>query len=67
MFGIHPLTTEDITTEYSREKIEVFDNYVFIIVDVCAGWLLPSPPFSEMESPFFGKVSKGPSMRGYSS
>lgn len=29
-FGIHPLTTEDITTEESREKVELFKNYYFV-------------------------------------
>jgi len=30
IFHIHPLTTEDITMEESREKCEVFKNYIFI-------------------------------------
>lgn len=29
-FGIHPLTTEDIQMEESREKIELFRNYYFV-------------------------------------
>lgn len=28
-FGIHPLTIEDITTQESREKIELFPSYYF--------------------------------------
>jgi magnesium transporter len=28
-FGIHPLTTEDITAQESREKIELFPSYYF--------------------------------------
>lgn len=28
-FGIHPLTIEDITTQESREKIELFSSYYF--------------------------------------
>jgi magnesium transporter len=28
-FGIHPLTAEDITTQESREKIELFPSYYF--------------------------------------
>jgi magnesium transporter len=28
-FGIHPLTVEDITTQESREKIELFPSYYF--------------------------------------
>lgn len=28
-FGIHPLTAEDITTQESREKIELFSSYYF--------------------------------------
>ena len=30
IFGIHPLTTEDIQTDDTREKCEVFPNYYFI-------------------------------------
>ncbi|KAI9286558.1 hypothetical protein BC943DRAFT_275838 [Umbelopsis sp. AD052] len=30
VFGIHPLTTEDILTEESREKCEIFPNYMFV-------------------------------------
>lgn len=30
MFGIHPLTTEDILTEETREKIELFRNYYLV-------------------------------------
>lgn len=30
MFGIHPLTTEDIQMEEAREKIELFRNYYFV-------------------------------------
>lgn len=29
-FGIHPLTAEDIRTEESREKVELFNSYYFI-------------------------------------
>jgi magnesium transporter len=29
-FGVHPLTREDITTEESREKVELFRNYYFV-------------------------------------
>ena len=30
MFGIHPLTTEDILLEETREKIELFRNYYLV-------------------------------------
>ena len=30
VFSIHPLTTEDIQMEETREKIELFRNYYFI-------------------------------------
>jgi magnesium transporter len=30
VFGIHPLTTEDVLTEESREKCEIFRNYMFV-------------------------------------
>ncbi|KAF7724528.1 CorA metal ion transporter [Apophysomyces ossiformis] len=30
MFQIHPLTTEDIQAQESREKCEIFQNYIFI-------------------------------------
>lgn len=30
VFGIHPLTTEDILMEESREKIELFRNYYLV-------------------------------------
>lgn len=30
MFGIHPLTTEDIQMEETREKIELFRNYYLV-------------------------------------
>ncbi|KZV87631.1 cora-domain-containing protein [Exidia glandulosa HHB12029] len=30
VFGIHPLTTEDILTEETREKIELFRNYYLV-------------------------------------
>ncbi|KAL8291757.1 hypothetical protein RQP46_002015 [Phenoliferia psychrophenolica] len=30
VFGIHPLTTEDILMEETREKIELFRNYYFV-------------------------------------
>ena len=29
-FGIHPLTTEDITTQEAREKVELFKQYYFV-------------------------------------
>jgi magnesium transporter len=29
-FGIHPLTTEDIQMEETREKIELFRNYYLV-------------------------------------
>ncbi|KAI8919256.1 cora-like Mg2+ transporter protein-domain-containing protein [Powellomyces hirtus] len=32
LFGIHPLTTEDIQTEETREKCEMFLNYYFICI-----------------------------------
>ncbi|KAJ3144302.1 CorA metal ion transporter [Geranomyces variabilis] len=32
LFGIHPLTTEDIQTEETREKCEPFMNYNFICI-----------------------------------
>jgi hypothetical protein len=32
VFGIHPLTTEDILTSDTREKCEVFPNYYFITI-----------------------------------
>ena len=30
VFGIHPLTTEDILMEETREKIELFQNYYLV-------------------------------------
>lgn len=30
MFHIHPLTVEDIQTQESREKCEIFQNYMFV-------------------------------------
>jgi magnesium transporter len=30
VFGIHPLTTEDILMEETREKIELFRNYYLV-------------------------------------
>lgn len=32
VFGLHPLTTEDILTEDTREKCEVFTRYVFVVI-----------------------------------
>ncbi|KAJ3178002.1 CorA metal ion transporter [Irineochytrium annulatum] len=32
VFGIHPLTSEDIMTEDTREKCEIFRNYYFITI-----------------------------------
>ncbi|CAO3684689.1 unnamed protein product [Umbelopsis vinacea] len=32
MFHIHPLTVEDIQTQESREKCEIFQNYMFVSV-----------------------------------
>ncbi|KAJ3210007.1 CorA metal ion transporter [Dinochytrium kinnereticum] len=32
VFGIHPLTTEDIETEDTREKCELFPSYYFITI-----------------------------------
>ena len=32
IFGIHPLTTEDILTPDTREKCEIFPNYYFICI-----------------------------------
>lgn len=29
-FGVHPLTREDITTQETREKVELFNNYYFV-------------------------------------
>ncbi len=34
-FGIHPLTIEDITTQESREKIELFPSYYFACFRSC--------------------------------
>jgi magnesium transporter len=31
-FGVHPLVLEDIATTSQRPKVEVFDDYVFIVV-----------------------------------
>ena len=31
IFGIHPLTVEDIVTGADREKCEQYDNYTFIV------------------------------------
>jgi magnesium transporter len=33
-FGIHPLTIEDILNTQQRPKIDVFDNYIFIVLRV---------------------------------
>ncbi|CAO3649429.1 unnamed protein product [Cunninghamella echinulata] len=30
IFGIHPLTTEDIQAQEAREKCEIFQNYMFV-------------------------------------
>ena len=32
VFGLHPLTTEDIQTPDTREKCEVFSKYVFLVI-----------------------------------
>ncbi|KAJ3168973.1 CorA metal ion transporter [Geranomyces variabilis] len=32
LFGIHPLTSEDILTEDTREKCEIFRNYAFVVI-----------------------------------
>ena len=43
LFGIHPLTVEDIVTRSDREKCEQYDNYTFIVsralvdFDKCVG------------------------------
>lgn len=31
LFGIHPLTVEDIVTGADREKCELYDSYTFIV------------------------------------
>eukprot|EP01134_Creolimax_fragrantissima_P004921 CFRG4921T1 len=36
VFGLHPLTSEDVLTEYTREKVEVFDRYLFTIMQTFA-------------------------------
>eukprot|EP01134_Creolimax_fragrantissima_P006991 CFRG6991T1 len=36
IFGLHPLTSEDVLDDYSREKIEVFDNYLFTVIKTFA-------------------------------
>lgn len=43
-FGIHPLTAEDIRTEDSREKFEMFGKYYFVVYNTFA---------SNKESPEF--------------
>lgn len=30
-FGLHPLTNEDIQTSDTRQKVEVFENYYFVV------------------------------------
>ena len=30
VFGIHPLTAEDIITADTREKVEIYDGYLFL-------------------------------------
>ena len=43
LFGIHPLTVEDIVTRSDREKCEQYDNYTFNVsralvdFDKCVG------------------------------
>jgi len=32
LFGIHPLTLEDIANTTQRPKLEAFDNYVFVVI-----------------------------------
>ncbi|KAJ3160710.1 CorA metal ion transporter [Geranomyces michiganensis] len=32
LFGIHPLTSEDILTEDTREKCETYPNYAFVVI-----------------------------------
>eukprot|EP00124_Ichthyophonus_hoferi_P004075 Ihof_evm4s407 gene=Ihof_evmTU4s407 len=32
-FSIHPLTSEDILTEYTREKVELYGNYLFTVAE----------------------------------
>ena len=34
VFGLHPLTTEDILLSETREKMELFDNYLLISVQI---------------------------------
>ena len=57
LFGIHPLTVEDIVTRSDREKCEQYDNYTFIVsralVDfekcVCAAWAHMPPSDSSAD------------------
>jgi len=32
MFGIHPLTVEDIVSDSDHEKCEQYDNYTFVVM-----------------------------------
>lgn len=34
-FGVHPLSTEDIQMNDSREKCEVFERYLFLCIQTC--------------------------------
>ena len=35
LFNIHPLTVEDILSNRTREKCEIFENYIFICMRTC--------------------------------
>jgi hypothetical protein len=37
MFGVHPLTIEDVLTVNDREKMEVFDSYLFLVIKAMRG------------------------------
>jgi len=36
-FGLHPLTVEALQTRHTREKLEIFANYLFLVFDALHG------------------------------
>ena len=30
---LHPLTSEDVLTDFTREKIESYENYLFVVIE----------------------------------
>lgn len=40
-FGLHPLTVEGIQTRHTREKLEIFQNYLFLVFHALHGGSVP--------------------------